>query len=174
MLVTYTHDVGESTGCKVLEQGHNELPLSELLCEPLCGRLKRESKSAVVHTVLPLARVRTAPEVSRTAVGKNLGMALGVDIKSMAFASPHGPRPDDVRGHHLLVWLVQVLFLGGWAVLVHVFTKDGKPFVSLRKCMRHVREQVAPSACQTTGTVCPLRPFNSYDVGFCYVSRSNA
>ena len=56
----------------------------------------------------------------------------------MANAMPHGPRPDGSRDHHLLVWLVKVLFLGGWAVLGHVLTEDDMPFVSFRKRMEYL------------------------------------
>ena len=65
-------------------------------------------------------------------------MAPVMDIKFVANAMPHGPQPDGSRDHHLLVWLVKVLFLGGWAVLGHVLTEDDMPFVSFRKRMEYL------------------------------------
>ena len=50
-----------------------EPSLGELLCEPLYGRIKRESTRTHGCSVIPLDRVRSASEVSRTAVGKTLG-----------------------------------------------------------------------------------------------------
>ena len=64
-----------------------------LFGEPIQGRLKREFLRAGVQTNRPLARVRTAADVSRAAVGKPLDMALVVDTKIMAIAMPDGPRP---------------------------------------------------------------------------------
>ena len=128
-----------------------EPALSEQLCEPLYGRLKREALRAKQHTVLPLERVRSAAEVPRTAVGKILGMAPGIDMKVAQHPMPTGPRPGGVRDHYLLVWLVQVLFLGGWAVLGRVILRgegpDRVPFASFHQCwtyLRFIRERVTP------------------------------
>lgn len=121
--------------------------LSELLCEPLYGRIRREVQRAKAHTVIPLERVRSAAEVPRTAVGKTLGMAPGIDLKVHASSLPPGPRPGGIRDHYLLVWLVQLLFLGGWAVLGRALEKDGTPFISFATCMeyvRFIREKVTP------------------------------
>ena len=126
---------------------HWEPALSELLCEPLYGRIKRETTSAKAHSVLPLERVRTAAEVSRTAVGKTLSMAAGVDLRVHQSSMPAGPRTGGVRDHHLMLWLIQVLFLGGWSVVGKAVSKDGKPFVSFQACMdyvRFIREHVTP------------------------------
>ena len=126
---------------------HWEPHLSELLCEPLYGRIKREAKRQGIHTVIPLDRVRSAAEVSRTAVGKTLGMAPGIDIKVMSNPMPTGPREGGVRDHYLLVWLVQLLFLGRWAVLGQAYTVGGAPWVSFRRCMEYpwfIRERVTP------------------------------
>ena len=140
---THTIDV------KNFQEGsiHWEPALSELLCEPLYGRIKRETSRAKTHTVLPLERVRTAAEVSRTAVGKTLSMAAGIDLRVHQSAMPPGPRTGGVRDHHLMVWLVQVLFLGGWSIVGRAVIRDGKPFVSFQACMdyvRFIREHVTP------------------------------
>ena len=71
---------------------HWEPALSELLCEPLYGRIKREAKRANTHSVILLERVRTAAEVSRVAVGKTLSMTPGIALRVMGFAMPQGPR----------------------------------------------------------------------------------
>ena len=121
--------------------------ISELLCEPLYGRLKREAASAKSHSVLPLERVRSSAEVPRTAVGKKLAMAVGIDLHVNQYAMPDGPRSGSVRDHHLMVWLTQVLFLGGWSVVGKAVVKGGKPFVSFQACMdyvRFIREHVTP------------------------------
>ena len=83
------------------------------LCEPLYGRLTWESNGAGIHKVLTAPQVNSHVQPS----GKLQARHLGVDIKIMANAMPPGPRPDGVRGHYLLVWLVHVLFFGGWADL---------------------------------------------------------
>ena len=64
---------------------------------------------------------------------------------------PPGPRPGGVRDHYLMVWLVQVLFLGGWAVLGRVVMRGvgaaAKPFASFHQCwayLRFIREKVTP------------------------------
>ena len=101
--------------------------------------------------MLPLERARTAAEVPRSAAGKTLGVAPGIDMTIGQQAMPPGPRPGGVRDHYLMVWLVQVLFLGGWSILGRAITreKDGKqnPFASFNACwtyVRFIRERVTP------------------------------
>ena len=50
---------------------HFSMGLSETLCEPLLGRLKRETDRST-HTVVSMERVRSAREAARTSAGKRL------------------------------------------------------------------------------------------------------
>ena len=54
---------------------HWKPALTEALCEPLYGRLWRESTHTSPCTVIPLDRIRTIAEVPRTSVGRTLGVA---------------------------------------------------------------------------------------------------
>ena len=91
---------------------------SERLCEVLFGRLKRESRKGT-HSVLPLARIRTAAEVSsKEAAGKLLNIAQGLSALLPQGPLPECDRPGGVRDHHIMVWLMNILMIGAgpwWA-----------------------------------------------------------
>ena len=106
--------------------------------------------------MLPLERIRTQAEVStRTSAGKNLAMAPGLSMKIDQPVMPPGPREGctvgGVRDHSLMVWLVHILMVGGWALVGRAISPTVNntpiPFVSFQTCwnyIRFVRERVLP------------------------------
>ena len=134
--------------------------LTEILCEPLFGRLKREINTLKGHTILPLDRVRSAAELNRSAAGKSLLLAAGLEMKLPCPQLADGPRPGGIPNNYLMVWLVQLLFLGGWGILGRIISKEIEredrwgykyketvPFVYFQQCMdylRYIRERVTP------------------------------
>ena len=61
--------VGEGLRQRFLDRYRFQLPLSETLCEPILGRIKREIDRKT-HTLIAVDRVRSAKESSREAAGK--------------------------------------------------------------------------------------------------------
>ena len=62
---------------------------------------------------------------------------------------PPGNREGEIRDHILLVWLVHILFVGGWALVGRAISPTVNnvivPFVSFQTCwhyIRFVRERV--------------------------------
>ena len=106
--------------------------LTEILAEPLVGRLKREIDRKT-FTVLPLGRVRNKKESTKqTPFTTNMALFLGAD------QVPISERPVD--DNHLAVYLCKVLWEGSWAVAGNFEHTDGSQFASLQACKTYVRE----------------------------------
>ena len=102
--------------------------LTEILAEPLVGRLKREIDRKT-FTVLPAVSATTRRVQSRR---------WGSTSSSPRTWLSSSVRP--VVDHHLAVYLCKVLWEGGWAVVGNFEHTDGSQFASLQACKTYVRE----------------------------------
>ena len=108
--------------------------LTEILAEPLVGRLTRE----IDRTVLLLGRVRNNKESTKQAVGKRLTLTTNMTLFLGAEQVPISERP--VVENHLAVYLYKVFWEGSWAVVGNFEHTDGSQFATLQACKTYVRE----------------------------------
>ena len=108
--------------------------LTEILAEPLVGRLTRE----IDRTVLPLGRVRNNKESTKQAVEKRPTLTTNITLFLGANQVPISERP--VVDNHLAVYLCKLLWDGGWAVVGNFEHTDGSQFATLQACKTYVLE----------------------------------
>ena len=113
-----------------LEGVHNWKPrLSDILCEPLFTRITREIQRTI-RTVIPLDRVRAAPETARGEVRKSITVSANVSMRVGAGGVPLVPR--NIEDNFVAVYLVKLLFEGGCAVASYAVKVEGRLFVPSR------------------------------------------
>ncbi len=84
------------------------LSFKEVICDPLLGRLKRESDRKA-FSVICVDRVCAARELSRNAAGKRL--SVGQDVALHFNATGLAKVPRNLDANYLVMQLLEVLWL---------------------------------------------------------------
>ncbi|CAE7913330.1 unnamed protein product [Symbiodinium necroappetens] len=120
------------------------LPLSETLCEPLVGRIKREIERKT-HTLISVERVRSAKETARSGVGKKLKMSEDVTVSIASVGVVKGPR--SVPSVMVYLSLLEIL-LHGYAYVGNFVDHTSNSLYCSLDCIREylafVKSKVAP------------------------------
>ena len=136
--------VNESFRDRWVKRYNFKLLLSETLCEPLVGRIKREFDRKS-QSLIQVDRVRSARETSRAGSGKKLKMAEDVTVSIATVGLAKGPRV--VPSVMVYLQLLEILLHGYAYVGNFVDQGTGKLYCSLecvREYLAFVKNKVAP------------------------------